>query len=459
MRWVTIGLGVLAAAAVAGAAAVVVENSRLRTGASVAESRWLAAVAISGDHSPSQSRLLAVEAVTRSPTAESRAALGRLLYSDPRTQPPVTELGHDGPVWATDVATTAPFVATGSDDGEVRVWSSAGELGWAGSTSGEIRSVDIAADDSRVATGSFDGDVVVWGRDGAQLAVVDHGAAVNDVALGADGTLVPSGGDDGRLLVIDASADVARIRAELSHPDAVWTVALSADSARAATGGPDGVARVWELGSGTETATYDIGEPVTVVAYAPSGDWLFIGGQRGAAVLVDIADGGESAPLEGTFRGGVVDIDWHPDGSEVAVVSLAGVNRYELGTADLVAEHRLAGGTRGVAYGPAGDWLVSGSGDFQFSFGAITFWDTAENVVLGTLNLGGPVETIAVDASGTVLAGFRSTEDLVETGGAWLVPGPGAWLDLACDGTDGVISEETWTTVTGETAPHTTGCG
>lgn len=130
--------------------------------------------------------------------------------------------------------------------------------------------------------------------------------------------------------------------------------------------------------------------------------------------------GAEGPTLDATLRGGIVDVD---------------------------------------VYGPDATWLVTASGDFQFSFGALTFWDTATGRELAVLNLAGPVESVSVQpGTGAVVAGYRTTEDLVEVGGAWLVPGPTKWVALACAGTDGTIGDQTSATITGEQSPHRNPC-
>ncbi len=223
---------------------------------------------------------------------------------------------------------------------------------------------------------------------------------------------------------------------------------------------------MWDTETGSEITVYEIGQPVTTLAFSPDGRWLLAGGQAGKAMLIDVdgangsdgADGGDGRSLEGAFRGGVVDVDWHPAGSELAVVSLGGTNRYELPSGKLIAEHRVAGGARGVAYSPDGSWFATGSGDFQFNFGEVIIWDTSTGTELAGLNLGGPVESISVHPSGTVLAGFRTTDDLVEIGGAWLIPGPDDWIALACADTDAAIGAQTWNQLTGEPAGHTVAC-
>ncbi|MGI9613330.1 MAG: hypothetical protein ACR2QO_10505 [Acidimicrobiales bacterium] len=432
------------------------EIEQLEEGSSVIESRWLAAVAVSGRYSPTDSRLLAVEAAARSSTPEATAALGSLLFADARSDPPTIEFDHDGPVWATGAASNSDIVATGSDDMTAKLWSTSGELLTTLPHSGQVKALDFSADSRLIATGTDDGVAIVWTVAGEEVASVGHTDRVNDVAISDDGALMASGSHDAAAFI--TSTETGEIQHELSHPDIVWSLALSDDGDRLATGGQDGLARVWDIETGDQIADYDIGQPVTTVEFSPDGLWLFAGGQSGNAILVDTVAGDASAPLEGEFRGGVVAMDWHPQGTEFAVVSLGGINRYVLPTAALIAEHRVAGGARGLAYGPDGSWFVTGSGDFQFSFGEIAFWDTSAGTKLVSLNLGGPVESVSVHGTGTVVASFRSTDDLIETGGAWLVPGPRDWITLACESTEGIIGEQTWTQLTGEATSHDTGC-
>lgn len=432
------------------------EIERAESDSAAFASRWLAAVAVSGDHSPFQSRLLAVEANTRSQTPEATAALGHVLFADARARPPIVELEHDGPVWVTDAASSAEVVATGSDDTTTKLWSPAGDLLATLGHPGRLRALDFSADDQTVAAGSSDGTVTAWTATGEEITTVEHTDQVNDVGLNADGTVMVSAGHDGTMLVTDL--ETGEVRRDPVDPDIVWSVALSADGTRVATGGDGGSAKVWDLDTGTEAASYDIGEPVTRVEFSPDDRLLFIGGQVGTAMLVDLDGGEPGSQLDGTFLGGVIDIDWHPDGTELAVVSLFGIHRYDLPAGTLIAQHKVAGGARGAAYGPDGRWLATGSGDFEFSFGAVTFWDTTSGKELAALNVAGPVETVSVHSSGTVLAGFRTTEDLVEVGGALLVPGPGHWISLACEGTDGVIGEELWSSLTGEQTSREIAC-
>ncbi|MEM8922369.1 MAG: hypothetical protein AAGD35_02630 [Actinomycetota bacterium] len=432
------------------------EADRTAAELAVAESRWLSAVAVSRSHAPSVSRLLAVEAATRHPTPESSAALGTLLFADARTDAPIIELDHDGPVWVTETATDADLVLTGSDDNTATLWSPDGTPVATLRHDAEVRAAAISDNDEHIITGTWGGSVTVWGRSGERLRSVRHGDRVNAVAIDTDGTTAISGGHDGVALVFDPTT--GEVRHQLDHSAIVWAVDLSANGALAATGGEDGVAVVWDAATGEELATHEAGTPITVVEFSADDRRLFVGSRDGTSLLVDVDADTSGPPLEGTRGGGVVGLDWHPDGTELAVASIRAVSRYRLPDGDLIAEHQVAGGTRGVSYGPDGSWFAIGSGDFQFNFGEITFWDATSGSLLTGVNLGGPVESISAHPSGMVLAGFRTTEDLVEVGGAWLVPGPDDWIALACEGSDGVLSEEVWSGLTGEASTRTVAC-
>ncbi len=429
-------------------ATIAAERDLSTDAAAITESRWLAAVAVSGDYSPPQSRLLAVEAANRSSAPEAMAAVGELLFADVRVRPPIADLVHDGPVWVTAAATDADLVATGSDDGTAKLWSTAGELQATLAHDGRVRAIAFARDDAIVVTGTAEGTVTAWTTTGEALASAGHTDQVNAIAVSGDAALMASGASDGLVLVTDtASGEIVQ---ELEHPDAVWTVAFASDDTRIASGSQDGIARVWDVPTGVEVASYDLGQQVSTLSFSPDGRWLFAGSQGATGLLVDLETGDAGEPLEASFRGGLLDTEWHPDSSELAIVSIGGVHRFDLAARALIAEHSVAGGVRNVAYGADGSWFAVVSGDFQFSFGEVTFWDTATGTQLAGLNLGGPVETVAIHPSGAVVAGFRSTQDLVEVGGGLIAPGPSNWTALACEGTDAVISESTWRQLTGD---------
>lgn len=408
-----------------------------------AESRWLASVALSTDYSPRISRLLAVEALRRAPTVAARAAVGNLILADTRSEAPIVELEHDGGVWAVAFSGDGQFAATASGDGTVGVWSvPSGQRLASLEHDASAHSVEFAAEGDVIVTGSIDGTARVWSLAGVELTQVEHAERVNDVAISADGSIIASVGHDGMVIVADARSGDRLFESDLG--EIAWNVALSPGGDRLAAGSNDGVTRLWSLPDGELIAELTHGGPVEVVSISPNGLWLYAGGQGGVMHVADTATGTiQFTPDASVGRGSVTDVGWHPGGSEVAVTALgAGISRLALPDGALIASHRQSGGQRGIAYAPDGSWFVGNSGDFQFSFGEISIWDTAEGRKLVQVNLGGPVESIAVSPEGlSVLAGFRTTVNQVETGAAIMLPGESAWLDLACEGSDGGVPD------------------
>lgn len=423
-------------------------------------SRWIAALAVSGQLSPVESRLLALDAIRRSPTVQARAALGHTLFVDPRVSPPILEVAHDGPVWGVAISPDGELVASASGDGTIGVWeTSTGTQRAVLDHDEAVWTVAFSPAGTEVLSASSDGSARVWSIDtGEVLHRIDHDDRVNEAWFSPDGAAVVTASHDGLAKVWDFQSGTNVL--DMEHSDIVWGAAFSTDGQRVATVGGDGVTRLFELPEGNVIAEIDHGRVTEVLSFSPNGQLLFAGGQ-GQMHFADARTGDILfSPTEGG-GGGVLAIDWHPDGSEATIASLgSGLTRFDLTTGEALANYRQVGGVRAVKYAPNGEWLAGASGDFQFSFGEISFWDLDTHERLVRLNLGGPVETLTVDASSsTLVAGYRATEDLIERGAAWIVPAERRWTDLACESAAGKqISESNWAEIVGPDEPFIRVC-
>ena len=111
----------------------------------------------------------------------------------------------------------------------------------------EVNAVAFSSDGTRIASGSQDGLVRVWDASTGKLQNVLHGHTqpIVSVAFSRDGTRIISGSDDSLVRVWNVSTGEAQHVLE-GHTDQVTSVAFSSDGTRIVSGSRDVVVRVWD---------------------------------------------------------------------------------------------------------------------------------------------------------------------------------------------------------------------
>jgi WD40 repeat protein len=222
--------------------------------------------------------------------------------------------GHTSGVWGVALSADGQLLASGSQDGTVRLWeANTGRLlaTLEGHTSG-VWAVALSADGRLLASGSADRTVRLWeANTGRLLATLEgHTSGVWAVALSADGRLLASGSADRTVRLWEAST--GRLLATLQgHAGPVHGVALSADGRLLASGSEDGMVRLWEasfapLGTaeqGVERSA-DLGHSPS----APSSRWRLLAmlqGHIGPVYCISLSADGRvlaSGGLDRTIR-------------------------------------------------------------------------------------------------------------------------------------------------------------
>ena len=245
---------------------------------------------------------------------------------------------------------------------------------------------------------------------------------------GAAEGLFLTGGNDRALRVYDLES--LQLFAEYVPSSAnsgfVFAGRFSPDGRLIAGGHGDGVARIWDVSSGTENEAVGGAVVNTRLAQIPSGgavvhDVAF----RADGTYLALALGGTDTGLQvvdSTFSnvvcranaGPALAVDYAPSGDLLA----AGTERGALlllspaACGDVVQAAAHDGGVNDVAFSPTGDWLVTGGQD-----GTLKIWSPGGEL-LATTTVGAPVMAVAVGPKAGYMASVDADGRLI----LWGVP-------------------------------------
>jgi len=173
-------------------------------------------------------------------------------------------------------------LATGSDDGVVRLWDmpSAGERAALRVHENVVRSVAFSPDGRRLVSSAQDARIILWDtvRNTAIRSFLEETPnPVRIVAFSPDGrdlAVGEIGSYPTDVTVLDLETGAVRIRLT-GHAEGVNAVAFSADGLTLATAGIDRCIKLWDLVTGKETTTLDSGVGfVKSLAFSRDGAWL-----------------------------------------------------------------------------------------------------------------------------------------------------------------------------------------
>nr|WP_276603319.1 protein kinase [Nannocystis pusilla] len=196
---------------------------------------------------------------------------------------------HEGPVHAVLFDRTGHLVASAGADGAARIVDlRGGPPRSLPHPSGAVRSAAFSPDGRKLATGAQDGLVRVWDAlgSGAPALLRGHADEVVALAWSPDGDRLASASLDRSARLWSSGGALQRTLR--GHDGRVYAVAWSPGGDRLVTASQDGTARVWPVGGGAVPGDMPLilrghGEAVVAAGFSPAGDHVVTASRDGTA--------------------------------------------------------------------------------------------------------------------------------------------------------------------------------
>jgi WD40 repeat protein/transcriptional regulator with XRE-family HTH domain len=233
---------------------------------------------------------------------------------------------HNGWVWSIAFSPDGTILASGSNDRTIKLWdvSKAESQGCMNTLEGHthwVKAVAFSPDGATLASGSNDSTIKLWSiTSGQQLVSLEgHSGSVSSVAFSPDGSLLASGSEDSsiKLWHVENLTGNLMPKTFYGHTESVQAVAFSPDGSLLASGSEDSSIKLWNVR--TEHCTHTLqghSGRVLAVAFAPRGDILASGSADQNSKLWDVHTGQCYKTLQGHV-GTVWSVAFHPDGKEL----------------------------------------------------------------------------------------------------------------------------------------------
>lgn len=246
---------------------------------------------------------------------------------------------------------------------------------------GDVRTVAFSRDGAWLASGGQDGILRIWRATNSPVwpleKSINIGTNIYSVAWASNGLSLAAGLEDHTVKIYEPLTG-SLIRTLTGHTDSIRTIAYSADGATLASGSWDSRIKLWNAGSGALIRTINEGERVRSVAFAPNGATLAVGNKGNQVRLRQVSNGALLRTLTENLDI-ITSQAVSPDGSLLAVATADNLVKVWR-TTNHTLFRSFNGASRALTFSHDGTMLAGGSTD-----SSINLWNLNTGLLLQSL--------------------------------------------------------------------------
>lgn len=300
--------------------------------------------------------------------------------------------GHSDGIRALAVSQNGKLLASGSDDGAVKIWNIANfnevptVLKGLKPARRNVRSIAFSPDNEKAVVGYLDGSIYVWNvaqKESAPVLLKGHRAGVNAMAFDNSGQKLATVSADSTVRIWNVKEPAAAPQIIEKMGGRGTAITFSPDDNFLAIASEDGGVRLYEAkAGGLKPKVYkEHKKSVRSVAFSADGRYLASGGSDGSVIVRDLSASNKPLVSFVGHTAGVNSVLFSQDGKTLATASSDKTIRlwsFEQADSESIVLSGHDSWVWGMAFSPDGTKLYSGSADKT-----IRTWTTRADVLAG----------------------------------------------------------------------------